>query len=174
MFFWDKKKNLSYEYEEDDEELIDNALHNLTFNLLNNNFNLEALYDQRYNEILKCNALIPEKFSRWYKILEKGNKSIEDFNNYIKQKYNIDITLILAAEDDRIIYEKVPFKKLNVRTKKKIKKMEELKKLKLEEVFFDTALEINKNYNKDNYIFLKIRGFNKDNKYCELPVIKIE
>ena len=174
MFFWDKKKNLSYEYEEDDEELIDNALHNLTFNLLNNNFNLEALYDQRYNEILKCNALIPEKFSRWYKILEKGNKSIEDFNNYIKQKYNIDITLILAAEDDRIIYEKVPFKKLNVRTKKKIKKMEELKKLKLEEVFFDTALEINKNYDKDNYIFLKIRGFNKDNKYCELPVIKIE
>jgi hypothetical protein len=106
--------------------------------------------------------------------VEKGNKSIEDFIIYIKEKYGIDITLILAAEDDRVIYEKIICKKLNKRIKNKIEKMNEVKKLKLENIFFESAKEINKNYNNNNYIFLKIKGFNKDGKYVEFPTIKIE
>ena len=66
------------EYDEiDDEELIDNRLHNLSFNLKNNFFVLEPLYDQSFKGIWKIGGLIPEKFSRWYKIIEKGNKTVE-------------------------------------------------------------------------------------------------
>ena len=82
--------------------------------------------------------------------------------------------MILSAEDDRVIYEKIILKRKNKRTENKIKKMNELKKLKLEDVFFESAKEINKNYSKDNYIFLKIRGFDKDGKYSDFPIIKIE
>ena len=122
LFFWDKKKNLSKEYEDiDDEELIDNCLHNLSFNLLNNSFNIESLYGQIYKGIWKGNDLIPKYFSRWYKIVEKGNRTIEEFNDYIKEKYGIDVTLILSAEDDSVIYEKINIKKINKNSKRKKK-----------------------------------------------------
>lgn len=174
LFFWDKKANLSKEYEDvDDEELIDNGLHNLSFNLLNNNFNIESLYEQIYKGIWKGNDLIPKTFSRWYKIVEKGNRTIEEFNNYIKEKYGIDVTLILSAEDDSVIYEKINIKRINKRSKIKKEKMDKIKKLKLEDAFFEIAQTKCKNYNKENDVFLKIKGFNNNYDYIHFPTIKI-
>ena len=162
------------EYDDiDDEELIDNCLHNLCFNLKNNFFVLESLYDQVFSNSWKINKLIPEKFSRWYKILERGNKTIEEFNNYIKEKYGVDITLILSAEDDRIIFQKINKNKFNRRLKNKLDEMERVKKSKIEDIYFETAQKICKNYRINNDIFLKIKGFN-ENDYIEFPVIKIQ
>ena len=123
MFVWGQNNSKPNEYEDiDDEELIDNCLHNLCFNLKNNQYIFECLYEQAYNGIWKANKLIPDKYSRWYKIMEKGNKTIEEFNLYIKEKYGVDVTLILSAEDDRNIYEKINVRKLNKRLKKKLMK----------------------------------------------------
>ena len=122
MFVWNQNKALSNEYQNiDDEELIDNCLHNFCFNLKNNYFMFECLYEQIYNGVWKTNKLIPEKYSRWYKIMEKGNRTIEEFNLYIKEKYGVDVTLILSAEDDRNIYEKINVKKLLNKRLKKIR-----------------------------------------------------
>ena len=121
MFVWNQNKALSNEYQDiDDEELIDHCLHNFCFNLKNNYFMFECLYERIYNGVWKTNKLIPEKYYRWYKIMEKGNRAIEEFNLYIKEKYGVDVTLILSAEDDKNIYEKINAKKLlNKRLKKK-------------------------------------------------------
>ena len=56
----------------------------------------------------------------------------------------------------------------------KIKKMEKLKSLKLEDVYFNTSKEICNNYDRDNEIFLKINGFSNDEKYIEFPVMLIK
>ena len=53
--------------------------------------------------------------------MEKGNRTIEEFNLYIKEKYGVDVTLILSAEDDRNIYEKINVKKLLNKRLKKIR-----------------------------------------------------
>lgn len=174
MFICNNNKNFSNEYDEiDDEELIDNCLHNLCFNLKNNYFLFECLYEQVFNGVWKANKLIPEKFSRWYKMVENGNKTIEEFNLYMKEKYGVDVTLILSAEDDRNIYEKINIKKINRRNKKKFEEIELLKKSKLEDIYFETARMICKNYDKNNDVFLKIKGF-IESEYVELPVIKIQ
>ena len=173
MFVFNQNKIDSKEYEDlYDEELIDNCLHNLCFNLKNNYFILESLYEQAFSGVWKENKLIPEKYSRWYKIMEKGKRTIEEFNLYIKEKYGLEVTLILSAEDDRSIYEKINIKLFNRRLKKKLEEMDKLKKSKLEDVYFETAQRICKNYDKNNDIFLKIKGF-IGNEYVDLPVIKI-
>ena len=40
-------------------------------------------------------------------MVENGNKTIEEFNLYMKEKYGVDVTLILSGKDDRNIYEKL-------------------------------------------------------------------
>ena len=82
----------------------------------------ECLYERIYNGVWKTNKLIPKKYSRWNKIMEKGNRA-EEFNPYIKEKYGVDVTLILSTEDNRNIYEKINVKiLLNKRLKKKTMK----------------------------------------------------
>ena len=175
MFYWNKKKSLIENDDIDDEELIDNGLHNLLFNLKRNDFSFEPLYSEKYYDTWTINGLIPNKFSRWYKLIEKGNMTIEEFINYIKEKYGVEISLILSAEDDRNIYEKINLKQKN---KKKLQKIKEendkIKNSKLEYVYFHTAKSICKNYDKNNDIFLKIMGYSNNGDYIELPVIKIE
>ena len=162
------------EYDEiDDEELIDNRLHNLSFNLKNNFFVLEPLYDQSFKGIWKIGGLIPEKFSRWYKIIEKGNKTVEEFNNNIKEKYGVDVTLILSAEDDRIIFQTINKNKFNKKLQNKLDEIERIKKLKIEDIYYETAQKICKNYNRNNDIFLKIKGF-FENDYIQFPVVKLQ
>ena len=120
------------------------------------------------------NNLVPDKYSRWYKIKEKGNKTIDEFNKYIKKKYGVDVTLILSAEDDNIIYEKIKIRKISKQLKKKKEKMDKLKDSKLEDIFFRNAQTICKRYDIENDIFLKIKGFSNNGDYVEFPVIKIE
>ena len=157
------------------EQVMDNGLHNLCFNLKNNKYIIEPLYKQAYNGIWKVNKLIPEKFTRWYKIVYKENKTIEEFINYIKDKYGVDTTLILSAEDDSVIFEKVYVQKFNSKLKnKKKERMARISKLNVEDAFFETEIATCKNYNKNNDVFLKVKGFSKDGNYVEFPVIKFE
>ena len=74
-----KIKYLSNEYQDiDDEELIDNCLHNFCFNLKNNYFIFECLYEQIYNGFLKTNKLIPENIIDGIKSLKKGTEQLKN------------------------------------------------------------------------------------------------
>ena len=166
--------NLANRDEELEEELQKNGLHNLCFNLVKNDFTLEPLYDQIYTGNWEVNELIPNKYSRWFKIEENGNKTIEEFIDYMNNKYQVYITLILSAEDDRQLFERIKVKKKSKLLIKKIKQMEEKKNLQLEDLYFQTSKEICNGYNKNNDIFLKIKGFDNNNNYIEFPVVVIK
>lgn len=155
----------------DDEELIENGLHNLCFNLKNNEFAFEPLQEIEYDGNWNINNLIPERFSRWLKIIEKGNKTINEFNQYIKEKYGVNVTLILSAEDDRDIFEFISSKRKNKKAREKRLLMDKIANLKLEDVYFSSAANICKNYNKENEIFLKVKGMTDTGLYIEFPVI---
>ena len=177
LYIWPKKNNLLNEndnIDEDDEELIENGLHNLCFNLKNNEFTFESLPNIEYDGIWNLNNLIPEKFSRWFKVVEKGDKTINEFNQYIKEKYGVNVTLILSAEDDRDIYEKISDKRRNKKSQEKRKQMEMISNLKIEDVYINSAQKICKEYDKENQIFLKIKGITDNGSYVEFPVIKYE
>jgi len=157
----------------DEEELIENGLHDFNFNLKKNMFDFEPFKEIKYDGFWDINKLIPEKYSRWFKIIEKNNNinSINEFNIYIKNKYGVEVTLILSAEDDRDIYRKIMIKNKNNISKiklKQIEKMKELSNLRLEDVYFNYSLKNNKN------IFLKIQGIANNGDFVELPVIKYE
>ena len=180
MYIWPKKgyKLDSYENEDiDEEELIENGLHDFTFNLKKNMFDFEPFKEIKYDGFWDINKLIPEKYSRWFKILERGDNinSINEFNMFIKQKYGVDVTLILSAEDDRDIYKKVKIKNKNRISKIKLKQMEEMEKiskLRLEDVYFNSSLEKYKTKNKN--IFLKLQGITNNGDFIEFPVIKYQ
>ena len=155
----------------DDEELVENGLHNLCFNLKNNEFAFEPLQEIEYDGSWNINNLIPEKFSRWFKIIEIGNKTINEFNQYIKEKYGVNVTLILSAEDDRDIFELISAKRKNKKAREKRLLMDKIANQKLEDVYFSTAKNICKNYNKENEIFLKVKGMTDTGLYIEFPVI---
>ena len=177
LFFMDDNKhliNLANRDEELEEELQNNGLHNLCFNLVKNDFTLEPLYDQIYTGNWEVNELLPNKYSRWFKIEENGNKTIEEFIDYMNNKYQVYITLILSAEDDRQLFERIKVKKKSKLLIKKIKQMEEKKNLQLKDLYFQTSKEICNDYNKNNDIFLKIKDFDNNNNYIEFPVVVIK
>ena len=176
LYFWGKDNQINQiDYDEiDDEELIENGLHNLSCNLKNNDFTLERIYEEVCDGVWNVNNLIPQKFSRWYKIEEDGNLTIKEFNQKIKEKYGINVTLILSAEDDRVIYQKISLKSKNKKWQEKQMKMEILSNTKLEDVYFNTAKKICKDYDIKNDIFLKVKGLNDYGTYIEFPVMKIK
>ena len=176
MYHFDNKENELFNNDEDidDEELIENGLHNLCFNLKNNDFTFEPLYERVTKIQMGINNLIPEKISRWCKISEEGNKTIKEFNQTIKNKYGINVTLILSGEDDRDIYTKLNSKSKNKKIIEKRLEMEEISNKKLEDAYFQTAQKICKEYDRKNEIFLKVKGFTDKGNYVELPVIKIQ
>ena len=179
LYIWPLKGNKlitenNIEDDIDDEELIENALHNLCFNLKKNEFILEPLPEIEYDGNWKINDLVPEKFSRWYKISEKGDKTIKEFNQYIKDKYGVNVTLILSGEDDRDIYEQISPKRKNKKSQIKRLQMEKILNLKLEDVYLNTAQNLCKQYERDNEIFLKVKGITDDGTYVEFPIIKYE
>ena len=175
LYIWPLKGHLLNEKDKmddiDDEELIENGLHNLCFNLKNNEFAFEPLQEVEYDGNWNINNLIPEKYSRWLKIIEGGNKTINEFIQYIKEKYEVNVTLILSAEDDRDIFELISPKRKNKKAREKKLLMDKIYNLKVEDVYFDTARNICKNYNKENEIFLKIKGITDTAFYTEFPVI---
>ena len=177
IYIWPKNgyKLDLYDDNIDEEELIENGLHNFIFNLKKNLFEFEPFKEIEY-EGWNINNLIPEKYSRWFKILEKRNNinTINDFNKYIKEKYGINVTLILSADYDRDIFRKIVIKNKKHIPKIKlnqIEKMEKISNLRLEDVYFNSSEKNCKNLNKD--IFLKIQGNTNDGNFVELPVIKL-
>ena len=172
---WGKENYLAINFQDiDDEELKENGLHNFYCNLKTNDYNLEEFYKEDLKGKWEVNNLIPLNFSRWYKILEKGDKTLGEFINYINKKYDIDCTLILSAEDDQCLFKKTKKKKrTNAKFEETLKKMEENLNKKIEDVYFDFSQSICKQYNRNNFIFLKIKGFSNKNNYVELPTIHI-
>ena len=68
-------------------------------------------------------------------------------------KYQVYITLILSAEDDRKLFERIKVKKKIKLLINKIKKIEEIKIFKFEDIYFQTSKEICNSYDKNNDIF---------------------
>ena len=64
-------------------------------------------------------------------------------------------------------------KRTNAKFEETLKKMEENLNKKIEDVYFDFSQSICKQYNRNNFIFLKIKGFSNKNNYVELPTIHI-
>ena len=52
--------------------------------------------------------------------------------------------------------------------------MEEIKNFKLEDIYFQTSNEIYISYDKNNDIFLKIKGFDSNNNNIEFSVVVIK
>jgi len=67
MYYFNNKEYVITKDNEDDiddEELIENGLHNLCFNLKNKDFTFVPLYEKVEEDQWSINNLLPEKFSR--------------------------------------------------------------------------------------------------------------
>ena len=171
LYIWPKNKILKNE-DYDEEELNETGLHNFCINLKQNEYDFETLDDIKYIGVWNKNEIIPKKYNSWFKIVEKGNKTIKEFNENIKEKYGVNVTLILSAEDDRDLYEKVSSKKKTKKALEKRKLMENLLNETLEDVYFNTAKKICNEYKKEKELFLKVKGIDDEGSYIEIPVIK--
>jgi hypothetical protein len=173
-------KNENQEFLEENEELKENALHNLVYDLGSNDFFFSEFYDPKYLELgLKVKDL-PEKYTNWDKIIINGGKTIKELNNLFKERYGLIPSLIYFVDNDYHIYE-TKLEKLNL--KEKIKKLRnqnknedknETKKLtdkKIEDIYFEILKnKTNKNFDM-KYIFMKVKGKISD-ALVKLPVIK--
>ncbi len=171
LYIWPKNVKLDNE-DCDEEELNETGLHNFCIDLKQNEYDFESLSEIKYNGVWNKNDIIPSKYNAWFKIIERGNKTIKEFNEYIKEKYGVNVTLILSAEDDRDIYEKVPAKKKTKKAIEKRKLMDKILNENLGDVYFNTAKNICNEYQKEKEIFLKVKGIDDNGSYIEIPVIK--
>jgi ubiquitin-activating enzyme E1 len=173
LYIWPRKKNLEIDENEYDEELIETGLHNFCINLKSNEYDFESLSSIDDKGVWNLNDLIPNKYSSsWYKIIEKGNKTIKEFIEHIKEKYGIEATLILSAEDDRDIYEKISAKKKTKKALEKKRLMDNILNQKIGDVYYNTAKNICDEYEKENELFLKVKGIDSNGSYIETPIIK--
>jgi ubiquitin-activating enzyme E1 len=173
LYIWPRKKNLEIDENEFDEELIETGLHNFCINLKSNEYDFESLSSIEYKGVWNLNDLIPNKYSSsWYKIIERGNKTIKEFIEYIKEKYGIEATLILSAEDDRDIYEKISAKKKTKKALEKKRLMDNILNQKIGDIYYNTAKNICNEYEKENELFLKVKGIDSNGSYIETPIIK--
>ena len=173
LYIWPQNIELDINEDEYDQELIETGLHNFCFDLRTNEYDFESLSDLEYKGVWKSNNLIPSKFNSWFKIIERGgNKTVKEFIDYIREKYGLDATLILSAEDDRDIFEKIPAKKRSKKAQEKRRLMENILKQNIEDVYYSTAKNICNEYKKENELFLKVKGFDCNGTYTEIPIIK--
>jgi ubiquitin-activating enzyme E1 len=172
IYYWPKNTNVNVDEDEYNEELKETGLHNFCLNLKTNEYDFESLSELKFNGIWNINNVIPSKYNNWFKLNETGNKTIQEFNEYIKEKYGVNVTLILSAEDDRDIYEKVPAKKKTKHAQEKRKLMENISKQNLEEVYFNTAQKVCSKYKREKELFLKVKGIDDNGTYTEIPIIK--
>ena len=158
---------------EENEEVKENALHNLVFNLGSNDFFFSEFYDIKYIEIgLKVKG-IPEKYTNWDKIVINGGKTIKELNDLFKERYGLISQLITFVDNNYCMYqqklEKQNFKKKNKNEDKNGAKKE------IDEKIEDIYFKILKNKTNENidikYIFIRVRGKISDTP-IELPVIK--
>ena len=173
----EKKESL-----EDDEELKENGLHNLVFNLGSNDFFFSEFYEPKYIELgLKVKDL-PEKYTNWDKIIIQGGKTIKELNSLLKERYSLIPSLIYFIDSDYHIYEtkikKTDLKEKikNLRNQNKNEDKNEIQKgtdKKIEDIYLGILKnKTNKNINnKFKYIFIKVKGKISDTS-VKLPVIK--
>lgn len=173
LYIWPTNKNLPIDENEYDEELIETGLHNFCINLKTNEYDFESLSSLVYNGVWNLNNLIPSKYSSsWFKITERGNKTIKEFIDFIKEKYGIETTLILSAEDDRDLYEKISAKKKTKKALEKKRLMDNILEQNIGDVYYNTAKNICNEYKKENEFFLKVKGIDSNGSYIETPIIK--
>ena len=167
-------KQESLEIFEENEELKENGLHNLVFNLGSNDFFLSEFYEPKYIELgLKVNDL-PEKYTNWEKIIIQGGKSIKDLINLLKERYGLIPSLIYFVDNNYQVYEKPNSKDPRNKNKKEDKK--ETKKdtgKNIEDIYFEILKKKNNKCidNKYKFIFIKVKGKISDT-LVKLPVIK--
>ena len=111
--------------------------------------------------------MIPEGWTTWDKILIEGSKTCQELMDYIKEKYDVDVDIIMANEEYEIT--DTFFKNLH----------EKKKNRKIEDIFCEvTQSKIDE---KINYLWLKVSGKVKETKIgdkvfknvsAELPVFK--
>ena len=171
LYIWPKNEKLGNE-DYDEEELNETGLHNFCIDLKQNEYDFESLSEIKYNQGWNNSDIIPNKYNSWFKIVERGKKTVKEFNDFIKDKYGINVTLILSAEDDRDIYEKVPIKKKTKKALEKKRLMDNILNESLDEVYFNTGKKICNEYQKEKEIFLKVKGMDDNGSYIEIPVIK--
>ena len=173
LYIWPKNKKLKIDEDEYDEELIETGLHNFCINLKSNEYDFESLSSIEYKGVWNLNDLIPNKYSSsWFKIIERGNKTVKEFIEHIKEKYGFETTLILSAEDDRDIYEKISVKKKTKKALEKKRLMDNILNQNIGDVYYTTAKNICNEYEKENELFLKIKGIDSNGSYIETPTIK--
>jgi ubiquitin-activating enzyme E1 len=168
-----KNKKIEIDENEYDQELIETGLHNFCINLKSNEYDFESLSSMEYKGIWSLNDLIPNKYSStWFKIIEKGSKTVKQFINHIKEKYGIEATLILSAEDDRDIYEKISSKKKSKKALEKKRLMDNILSQNIDDVYYKSAKNICNEYEKENELYLKVKGLDSNDSYIETPIIK--
>lgn len=121
-----------------------------------------------YDKFLECNfEVIPNKFTSWDKIEIKGSRTLSEFLLYIKDNFNVDVTLLNANEI--IIFEKKILRNLDILlSKKKGKKIENDNiNMKIEDIY-----KQKKNSNNiEKTIYINISG-NKGDSRVLMPIIK--
>lgn len=173
-------KREKQEFLEENEELKENALHNLVYNLGSNDFFFSEFYAPKYLDLgLKVKDL-PEKYTNWDKIIINGGKTIEEINNLIKERYGLIPSLIYFVDNEYHIYEtrskkqNLKDKIQNLRNQNKNEEKNGTKK-RTDKKIEDIYLEILKNKTDKNldikYIFMKVNGKISDVQ-VKLPVIK--
>ena len=164
------------EFLEENEELKENGLHNLVYNLGSNDFFFSEFYEPKYLE-LKVKDL-PEKYTNWDKIIINGGKTIKELNNIFKERYGLIPSLIYFVDNNYNVYE-TKSEKTNLKDKiKNLRNKNEDKndnKKGTDKKIEDIYLEILKNKTNKNidikYIFMKVKGKISDIK-VKLPIIK--
>ena len=169
------------EFDEENDELKENALHNLVFNLGSNDFFLSEFYKPKYSDLELNIKGLPEKYTKWDKIIINGGKTVNELVNLCKERYGLIPTLISFVDNNYEIYEKSekmkPKDKIKyLRDKNENKNKNDNKKeieKKIEDIYFE-KLKKKANNNIDikiKYIFINING-KISNTQVSIPVIK--
>ena len=117
--------------------------------------------DTKKDPFFKCPVIaVPNKFHCWEKIIINKSMTIQEFIDYFKEKYNVDISLIQADNISNIY-----FKHYNAKKNKLLHKNLDIK---IEDVFAKSQ-KLDK-FN-DKYLFLKVSGTKNEIKIV-MPLIK--
>lgn len=169
----DKDKNAINNDDDEEEDFEEpSSLVNFTFDLRCNTYIISELPKVVLSGEWKVNKNLPKKFSRWDKIEVKGSRTVKDFIDYIKEKYEIDVTLILSAEDNSDIFAKKFVKFLTKKARKEKELLEKKLNQTIEDIYYSISEKNCKKFERSKIIFLRVSGLDKNDSYVALPIIK--